>query len=80
MIYIHLNPLRAGIVQDLSGLEKYPYCGHGDLSGKAKYEWQDADYVLRYFCDRKRKPGNGIWSMLKRGWPVEGVPIWWVVV
>ena len=26
--YIHLNPLRAGIVKDLRGLNSYPYCGH----------------------------------------------------
>ncbi|MBE0616600.1 MAG: transposase, partial [Proteobacteria bacterium] len=27
--YIHLNPLRAGLVVDLAGLEGYRWCGHG---------------------------------------------------
>jgi len=36
--YIHLNPLRAGLVKDLRALENYPWCGHralvtGDADG-----------------------------------------------
>lgn len=27
-VYIHLNPLRAKLVQDISGLENYKWCGH----------------------------------------------------
>lgn len=30
--YIHLNPLRAGLVPDLAGLEKYRWCGHGSVT------------------------------------------------
>ena len=40
--YIHLNPLRAGIVTDLKALEKYPYTGHGVLMGKHQANWQDS--------------------------------------
>lgn len=29
--YIHLNPLRAGLVRDLQDLEIYPWCGHRAL-------------------------------------------------
>jgi len=29
--YIHLNPLRAGLVKDLRDLENYPWCGHRAL-------------------------------------------------
>ena len=47
--YIHLNPLRAGIVKDLGELASYPYCGHSVLLGKKKHAWQDRDYVLGYF-------------------------------
>ena len=32
--YIHLNPLRAGIVKDLEELNKYKWCGHSALVGK----------------------------------------------
>ncbi len=47
--YIHLNPIRAGLVPDLSGLKKYPYCGHSALSGSVERNWQDVDYVLGLF-------------------------------
>ncbi len=50
--YIHLNPLRAKIVSDINDLNKYEFCGHGVLMGKAKCAWQDSKYVLSYFGRR----------------------------
>lgn len=47
--YIHLNPLRAGLVRSFKELERYPWSGHAALMGVRAYEWQDADYVLGYF-------------------------------
>jgi REP element-mobilizing transposase RayT len=47
--YIHLNPVRAKIVPDLGGLNKYPYCGHSALMGNQKRAWQETDYVLTVF-------------------------------
>lgn len=47
--YIHVNPIRAGIVSGLKALNKYPYCGHSVLMGKKKRPWQDVEYVLGYF-------------------------------
>jgi REP element-mobilizing transposase RayT len=32
--YIHLNPLRAGIVEDLAALKAYPFTGHSALMGQ----------------------------------------------
>jgi hypothetical protein len=34
--YIHLNPLRVGSVNDLRGLDKYPWCGHSAILGRRK--------------------------------------------
>ena len=34
--YIHLNPLRARLVEDLKSLDKYPWSGHSVLIGKQK--------------------------------------------
>ena len=45
--YIHLNPLRAGIIRDLG--ERCRYSGHGALMGDALHPWQDVDHVLRFF-------------------------------
>jgi REP element-mobilizing transposase RayT len=47
--YIHLNPLRAKVVEDIFELEQYPWCGHGVLMGRFKNEWQDRDYLLAWF-------------------------------
>ena len=47
--YIHLNPLRAKLVEGLAGLEGYRYCGHGAVLGKREIAWQDVDSVLGYF-------------------------------
>jgi REP element-mobilizing transposase RayT len=33
--YIHLNPLRAGIVTTLDALARYPWSGHRQLIGEA---------------------------------------------
>jgi len=47
--YIHLNPLRAGIVGDLPALKAYPFTGHSALMGKKDRPWQDTRYVLALF-------------------------------
>lgn len=47
--YIHLNPLRAGLVEDLKGLSTYPRTGHAVLLGKFTRTWQDTDFVLGLF-------------------------------
>ena len=56
--YIHLNPLRAKLVSDLSELDRYRFGGHSVLMGKLKNDWQDADYVLKQF-------GNRAWQSRK---------------
>jgi putative transposase len=39
--YIHLNPLRAGVVKNLKGLRFYAWSGHSTVMGKQKRGWQD---------------------------------------
>ncbi|MGD8675332.1 MAG: hypothetical protein PVG81_05955 [Desulfobacterales bacterium] len=51
--YIHLNPLRAELVEDMKALDSYPYCGHSGLLGKIKREWHQVDDVLGLFGKRK---------------------------
>ena len=53
--YIHLNPLRAGILEDLKELEAYPFSGHSAILGKCKREWQSIDAVLGVFGKRDAK-------------------------
>jgi REP element-mobilizing transposase RayT len=51
--YIHLNPLRAELVEEIKALDKYPYSGHSTLLGKVKRDWQQVAYVLSFFGRRK---------------------------
>jgi REP-associated tyrosine transposase len=52
--YIHLNPLRAGLVEDIKKLDKHSWCGHSVLMNKTKQAWQNVDYVYRLFSEKKR--------------------------
>jgi len=52
--YIHLNPLRAGLVEDMKKLDKHPWCGHSVLMNKTKQAWQNVDYVYGLFSEEKR--------------------------
>lgn len=51
--YIHLNPLRAGLVADIEKLDRYPYSGHGVIMGKKTNNWQDTEYVLNLLAEQK---------------------------
>jgi putative transposase len=50
--YIHLNPIRARLVEDLDELGLYPYCGHSVMMGKGKNSWQDAEEILGMFGEK----------------------------
>jgi putative transposase len=50
--YIHLNPLRAGVVKSLNLLEKYPFSGHSGLVGRRERDWQDVSGVLGGYGNR----------------------------
>jgi len=52
--YIHLNPIRAGIVKDIKALKRYQWCGHSVIMGTVKREWQDKDTILVYFGKRRK--------------------------
>jgi len=56
--YIHLNPVRAGLVKNLEELNRYAYSGQSVLMGNRQRAWQDTDYVLKYF-GRQRDYARG---------------------
>jgi REP element-mobilizing transposase RayT len=51
--YIHLNPLRKGIVSNLHSLDRYPWAGHSVLVGKNNNDWQKMDEVLLRFGSKR---------------------------
>ena len=65
--YIHLNPIRGGIVANIKDLGKYPWSGHAVLIGKMKREWQDTDTILAYFGRRRREAIKRYKEFVKEG-------------
>ena len=65
--YIHLNPLRAGIVPNLASLNSYPYCGHSALMGKRKRPWQNVQYVLHSFNKTVHRARREYFSYVEAG-------------
>jgi REP-associated tyrosine transposase len=63
--YIHLNPIRAGIIATLADLNNYAYCGHGTLMGNIDHPWQDVDYVLSYFGKTRNRAIKGYCSYME---------------
>jgi putative transposase len=65
--YIHLNPLRAKIVEDLDLLNRYKYCGHSVVMGKTKNDWQDINAVLSMFGEKLGTARHAYNIFVKKG-------------
>lgn len=69
--YIHLNPLRAGLVPDVSALRKYAYTGHSALAGQVTRAWQDTQSVLRHFGRTLREANRNLHNYVLK-WAEKG--------
>ena len=47
--YIHLNPVRTGLVKTLKELDRYPWTGHSVLMGYQKWAGQETEEILGLF-------------------------------
>ena len=65
--YIHLNPIRAGLVADIKALDKYPFSGHATIMGKKENDWHDVAYVLKLFGDKTSAARRGYKLFVKKG-------------
>ena len=65
--YIHLNPLRAKVVETMKQLARYPYCGHSSLLGHNDSGWQDVHKVLSLFGKRVTSARKRYRSFVKKG-------------
>ncbi len=65
--YIHLNPVRAGLVPNLEKLDKFPYCGHSALIGGIEREWQQTGYVLTSFGKKVQSTREAYRSFMEDG-------------
>ncbi len=65
--YIHLNPLRSQVVQDLEELGKYRWSGHGVLIGRLRHDWQEKEYVLKQFGRGQRESVRAYQKFIAEG-------------
>jgi putative transposase len=65
--YIHLNPLRAGLVSDMKALGNYPWSGHSAIMGKITRDWQSVDTVLKLFGEQRSRARRRYRSFVEKG-------------
>jgi REP element-mobilizing transposase RayT len=68
--YLHLNPLRGGVVPDLRALERYPYTGHSALMGRIPRPWQATGEVLGHFAKALGRARAHYRAFVKAGVPL----------
>ncbi len=65
--YIHLNPLRAKLVKNLSELDRYPWSGHSVVIGRIDNGWQDRKHVLSWFGEKERQAKTAYRRYIQEG-------------
>lgn len=65
--YIHLNPLRVGIVKDLDGLDSYLFTGHSVIMGNQRAEWQNDTQILGMFAKTQKTARRKYRQFVEKG-------------
>jgi hypothetical protein len=47
--YIHLNPVRSGIVQSLESLARYSWTGHYEIMATGRLPWEKYPFIREFF-------------------------------
>ena len=72
--YIHLNPVRAGVIKALKKLDSYPWSGHSTIMEKTRHDWMDTAYVLSLFANRKRAARSAYGTFVAEGMGMGRMP------
>ena len=65
--YIHLNPLRARMIDSFAKLNRYRWCGHSVILGRRSNDWQDSKYVLEWFGEKPDEAKRAYRQFVKGG-------------
>jgi putative transposase len=65
--YIHLNPLRANLVPDLTTLNRFPWCGHAVLLGNFKMDGQNVEEIFMAFGKSSKSSRYNYLEFIKDG-------------
>ncbi len=72
--YIHLNPLRAGLVSTHKELDQYMFCGHGPVVGTFEKDWQSVNEVLALFGNSRVVARKKYQLFVKKGFKLGRKP------
>lgn len=65
--YIHLNPIRAKLVEDMKRLDKYRYSRHSALMGRTTAAFQNVSYILSLFGEKVSPARRRYRAFVKKG-------------
>lgn len=65
--YIHLNPLRAGMLKNLDALHAYPWTGHSVMNNRVVHAWFDTTNVLSLFSSSKNHALSNYIDYMREG-------------
>ena len=65
--YIHLNPLRARLVRDMDGLDRYLWTGHSTYMGIRINEWLETDEILGLFGRQRKRARRAYRTFVEEG-------------
>jgi REP element-mobilizing transposase RayT len=66
--YIHLNPIRAGMIGCFEDLDRFSWCGHAELVGNSNRSLVAQEAILAFFSRRKQ-----LARQLYRGFLIDGL-------
>jgi len=66
--YIHLNPVRAGMISNQNELARYPWSGHAGILNCHKQDWHSIDAVLSHFGASRRRSISAYLRFIHAGW------------
>ena len=65
--YIHLNPIRGGVVPGLAALKMYPWTGHAAIMGAGSPAWQETETILAHFGTTRRRAARRYEEFVRAG-------------
>lgn len=66
--YIHLNPIRAGMIKEIEKLNESTWTGHSTICGRQTNEFQEISEVLKWFGKERSGALKGYIQFIKDGW------------
>ena len=65
--YVHLNPVRAGLIGSVEELESYPWTGHAELMDRGQVGFVSAAEVLSWFENDPSRARGALREWMSRG-------------